>query len=124
MRDTSSASEGGEREDAKQAAVREEDEETIQPQKTQTGGIHMLPISLKDEVIKSLDAEWPAFAARHPNLARVIDRTVVVEQAVACIGDTPEYRDAMEAAALAGATGAMLADIVARFVRRWLTALI
>ena len=84
----------------------------------------MRRISLKDQVIKALDVQWPAFAARHPNLARAIDRTVLVEHAVACIADTPEYRDAMEEAVLAGATAAMLADIVGRFVRRWLSALI
>lgn len=84
----------------------------------------MLPISLKDEVTRALMTDWPEFAAKHPSLARAIDRTLLVEQAVACIADTPEYAHAMEEAALAGASAAMLREIVGRFVRQWLANLI
>ena len=58
----------------------------------------MSSINLKDEVQKVIAAEWRAFAERHPRLAEVIDQSLLVEQAVACIADDPEYQRAIREA--------------------------
>ena len=42
----------------------------------------MNAIDLKDEVLKALRTEWPAFAAAHPKLAAVLDETVLIEPAM------------------------------------------
>lgn len=80
----------------------------------------MLSINLKDEVARAIASDWPDFAARHPNLARAIDRTLLIEQAAASIADAPEYRQAMENAAIAGTSAAMLSSVISRLVRDWL----
>ncbi len=84
----------------------------------------MLTISLKDEVQKVLSRQWRAFAQEHPNLAAVIDQSLLVEQAATCLQDDAEYREAMELASSAGAGASVVVDLVERFVTTWLRKLI
>ena len=78
----------------------------------------MNTIDLKSEVAAAVRDEWPAFAARHPRLAAVLDETLLVEQAVASIRDDPDYREAMETAATVGAGCDVVAAVVRRLVGR------
>ena len=80
----------------------------------------MQSISLRDEVQKALAVQWQQFAQRHPHLAAVIDRTVLVEQATTSLGDDPQFRQAINAASAAGLTAQAVAEIVERFVGGWL----
>jgi acyl CoA:acetate/3-ketoacid CoA transferase len=84
----------------------------------------MLTISLKDEVQKVLAREWNSFAQDHPNLAAVIDQTLLVEQAAACLQDDAEYREALELASAAGTSAGVVVDLVERFVLKWLKTLV
>lgn len=77
-----------------------------------------MTISLRDEVQKALAVEWPKFAADHPRLAAAVDQTLLVEQAVASIADSAEFRSAMEEAATAQ-SGGWLTDLVRQFVMKW-----
>ena len=75
-------------------------------------------IDLKAEIAAAVRDEWPAFAARHPRLAQVLDETLLVEQAVASIGNDPEYRQAMQTAAAVGTGAQVIADVVRRLVAK------
>ena len=83
-----------------------------------------MTINLKNEVRRALDVEWPAFAASHPNLAGVLDQTVLIEPAVRGLADDPEYVEAMETALRVGAGAEIVADIILRHVRQWLRRLV
>jgi hypothetical protein len=84
----------------------------------------MLTVSLKDEIQKVLSRTWPAFAQDHPNLAAVIDQTLLLEQAAACLQDDAEYREAMELASITGLGGSAVVDLIERFVKGWLGKLV
>ena len=81
-------------------------------------------INLKEEVRRALKVEWPAFAASHPKLAAVLDETILVDPAMQSLADDPEYVEAMQTAAAAGAGGEIVADIILRHVRQWLRRLV
>jgi hypothetical protein len=81
-------------------------------------------IDLKDEVLKALRTEWPAFAAAHPKLAAVLDETLLIEPAMQSLADDPEYMEAMATADAVGAGAQFLADTISRFVRQWLRQLL
>ena len=83
-----------------------------------------MTINLKNEVRRALDVEWPAFAASHPNLAAVLDQTVLLEPAVRSLADDAEYVQAMQTALAVGAGGEIVADIILRHVRQWLRRLV
>lgn len=78
----------------------------------------MNTIDLKSQVAAAVRDEWPAFAARHPRLAAVLDETLLVDHAVDLISDDDEYREAMATAAAVGAGAQVLADVVRRLVSR------
>jgi hypothetical protein len=80
----------------------------------------MLKIDLKEEVRKVIGGQWSEFAQRHPRLAEVIDRDLLVEQAVTEISRDPRYRSAMEGAATAGT----LAQNAARFIEKYVLELL
>jgi hypothetical protein len=81
-------------------------------------------ICVKDHVSQAVGMEWPAFEARHPNLAGLMDQAAVVERATAQLADDPEYRRAMAEAAAAG-MGAEAATHLARtFVHDWMARLL
>lgn len=84
----------------------------------------MLTMSVKDEVQRAMELEWKAFAERHPRLAAVIDRPVLVEQATASLADDPEFRQTMEAAANAGLAARVVVDFIQRYVQTWLERLV
>ncbi len=84
----------------------------------------MISISLKEQVQKAVAGEWNGFAARHPRLAEVVDQTLLMEQATACLADDPEFRGAMEEAAATGRTAEVVVGLIERFVKDWLKKLI
>lgn len=81
-------------------------------------------IDLKEEVRRALHTEWPAFAAAHPRLADALNETLLVDPAIQSLADDPEYVEAMQTAAAAGAAGELVADLIARHVRGWLRRLV
>jgi hypothetical protein len=79
---------------------------------------------MKQHVSEAVGMEWPAFEARHPNLAGLLDQTAVVDRAVAQLADDPEYRRAMDEATALG-MGAQAATHLARtFVHDWMARLL
>ena len=83
-----------------------------------------MSIDLKEEVRRAVAGEWSAFAARHPNLAAVLDEHILIDGAIQNLADDPEYQEAMATATAVGAGAEVVSDIVTRFVRRWLQRLI
>ena len=55
---------------------------------------------LRDVVEERLNRRWSEFAASHPHLAEVIDRTRLVESAVQSLRDDPTFIAAMREANL------------------------
>jgi hypothetical protein len=84
----------------------------------------MNAIDLKGHVCRAIASSWDDFAREHPLLSQAIDQDVLVEQAMACIADDPEYRDAMEQAAAVGIGIGAVESFVTRFVGRWIKALV
>ncbi|HEX2973368.1 MAG TPA: hypothetical protein VHP11_13620 [Tepidisphaeraceae bacterium] len=84
----------------------------------------MLQFSLRDEVQKAVASEWKEFVERHPRLAEVIDQTLLVEQTTLSLVDDDEFHNALDAAAVAGATTQTLVELVRQFVQGWLKRLI
>jgi hypothetical protein len=80
----------------------------------------MISIHLKDEVSRAIDSEWTRFADEHPRLASVIDRQILIDEAAAALAEDPEYREAMQQAALAGIAFEAAGQIVRKFVTGWL----
>lgn len=62
----------------------------------------MSAIDLKALVSDVLDQEWNAFAQRHPNLARVVDRQLMIEQYADDLRSHPEFAEAMRQVESAG----------------------
>ena len=81
-------------------------------------------IDLRDHVRRAISSSWDAFAREHPLLSQAIDQDLLVEQAMSCIADDPEYQAAMDQAAAVGIGMAALESFVARFVGRWIKALV
>jgi hypothetical protein len=84
----------------------------------------MTKIQLKEEVRRVIHQNWDAFASEHPNLARVIDQGLLVEQAMQSIADDPEYRTAMEQSQAVGIGMEALCSFVERFISRFLREII
>ena len=78
----------------------------------------MNTIDLKNEVAAAVRDEWPAFAARHPRLASVLDETLMIDHAVDVISEDDEYHQAMRTAAEVGAGMQVVADVVRRLVAK------
>lgn len=76
-------------------------------------------IRLQDQVREALRTEWPAFAARHPHLAAVLDETLVVPHLADLLEDDPAYRQAMAQADAAHAAAVAL-EHARRLVLAWL----
>ena len=77
-------------------------------------------MNAKDLIREAVGLEWPAFEARHPNLARVLDRETVSEDAAARLAEDPRYQQALRDADTAGT----VAQMVRAFVKEWLTLLL
>ncbi len=77
-------------------------------------------IDVRELVRRAVADEWPAFAERHPRLAAVLDEPVVVDQALQCLADDPEYKDAMARAAAAGLAAEAVGEFVRKCVGRWI----
>ncbi|MEM8737664.1 MAG: hypothetical protein AAGG38_04200 [Planctomycetota bacterium] len=56
--------------------------------------------ALRDVVAGSIDRQWLAWSAEHPHLARAIDRTRLVNEAVDRLEDDEGFRAALRAADL------------------------
>ena len=80
----------------------------------------MSSINLKDEVQKILAVEWKSFADRHPRLAEVIDRALLVEQAAGSIADDPDYQRALREAEGMEWSANVAVELVGGFVKDWL----
>lgn len=80
----------------------------------------MTSLSLKDEVQKALNVEWQGFASRHPRLAQFIDQNLLMEQAVASIGEDPAFRAALDEAAGLATAASAVEEAVKKFVGDWI----
>ena len=55
---------------------------------------------LRDLIASRVNVRWTDWAASHPHLAQVIDRTALVESAAASLRDDPVFQAALSAADL------------------------
>jgi hypothetical protein len=83
-----------------------------------------MTIDLRKEVREALDLEWAGFAQRHPRLASVIERELLVEEAVATLAEDAAYRRAMAEAAAAAVGAGLISQLIRRLVGDWLRRLI
>ena len=75
-------------------------------------------IDVKSMVADAIRAEWPAFAASHPMLARVLDETLLVEPVIERLRDDPAYQRAMRDAQVLHAGAQQLADLLRAGVKQ------
>ena len=81
-------------------------------------------IDLKTQVSAIVNVRWEDFALEHPNLARVIDQHLVVEQAVSQLRLDAEYQHALSTAQVQGQSLEILVKIVDEYVVKWLKKLV
>ena len=79
---------------------------------------------VREHVSQAVDMEWPAFEARHPNLAGLLDQAAIVDRAVSHIADDPEYRRALDEATALGMTTETAVHFTRTFVHDWLARLL
>lgn len=80
----------------------------------------MLEINLKEIVQQAVGKEWQAFAADHPNLARVLDETLLVQEVTKHLQDDPEYQKALAEAEIAGQAAQKITELARELVGKWL----
>lgn len=84
----------------------------------------MNQIDLKRRVADAIDLEWDRYTRDHPNLARVIDRRLLVEQATRTIADDPHYQTAMQHSAAVGISARVIQSVVEHLVSKLLDRLV
>jgi hypothetical protein len=72
-------------------------------------------------VREAMDMEWPAFVARHPRLAGVVDRAAVIAALSAQLAADPEYHRSIAESESAGPCPTVAAQTTRAFVRDWLS---
>ncbi len=84
----------------------------------------MSQIAIRDQVREAVGMEWPAFEARHPNLAGLLDQEAIVERAASQLADDPEFKKALDEAAAVGMAAQTAVGLVRGFVQDWLARLL
>ncbi|MBC8105812.1 MAG: hypothetical protein H7Z14_04410 [Anaerolineae bacterium] len=79
---------------------------------------------MRTEVAAVVGIRWDAFAAEHPNLARVIDQHLMVESAVSHLRADPAFQTAMTNARAVGAGTEFIVKLIDKYVTKWLTTLV
>ena len=79
---------------------------------------------LRDEIERALRTVWPAFAARHPRLATLIDADLVLDAAAERFADDADYQDALADASARGASDEEMARLVRRLTQCWLQTIV
>jgi hypothetical protein len=81
-------------------------------------------LDVKGAVEKAIGGEWEAFEQQHPHLAAALDRELLVEQATAALAEDPGYQEAMAQTVEMGVGLEAIGEIVIRFVRQWMGAIL
>ena len=84
----------------------------------------MSQVAIRDQVREAVGMEWPAFEARHPNLASLLDQEAIVERATSQLADDPEFKKALDEAAAVGMAAQTAIGLVRGFVQDWLARLL
>ena len=84
----------------------------------------MSQITIRDQVREAVGMEWPAFEARHPNLASLLDQDAIVERATSQLADDPEFKRALDEAAAVGMAAQTAVGLVRGFIQDWLARLL
>jgi hypothetical protein len=80
--------------------------------------------NVKEQVREAVGMEWPAFEARHPNLAGLLNQDAVIEKAATQLADDPEYQRAMSEADAVGMTAQAAVQMARSFIQDWMARLI
>ena len=80
--------------------------------------------AVRDQVRLAAGLEWSNFEERHPALAGVLDREMVIEAATARLAEDADFIKAIAQAEAAGASLMALEDLVRGEVRGWLERLV
>ena len=80
----------------------------------------MSEIDLKKVISDVVEKEWSAFAVEHPNLAGVLNRQMLMDDAKEQLEMDPEYIAAMAQAAHHAEIAETIAEIVQRYIRGFL----
>jgi|GEM_PF-1508233 len=84
----------------------------------------MSGISTREQVREAVGMEWPAFEARHPSLAGLLDQDAVIERATAQLADDPGYQKAMDEATAVGMGAQAAVQMVRSFIQDWMARLL
>lgn len=78
----------------------------------------MNTIDIRQQVKLAIDQSWDEFAREHPQLARAIDRQVLVERAVASLDQDGSYQLVMREALALGTLSAEAIGLIRSLVRK------
>lgn len=84
----------------------------------------MSTIDLKRQVAAVVNVRWDEFAARHPNVAAVLNQTVLIENITDAVANDVAYQDALQNARQINAGLDMVVKIVDTHVMRFIDRLI
>ena len=84
----------------------------------------MTTLDLKTQVSAAVAVRWDDFVARHPQLAGVIDQTLVIENVSDLIAADPQYQAAMQSARMSETGLDVVVGIIDGFVVRFIERLI
>ncbi len=76
--------------------------------------------AIRDQVRAALMVQWDVFAAKHPALAKAIDREMLTETCMRDLREDADFRHAMEMLAVAPLFAPVVEETVGRLVQLWL----
>jgi hypothetical protein len=84
----------------------------------------MSEATTREQLRQAIGMEWPAFEARHPNLAGLLDQDALIEKAHTQLADDPEYQKALDEATALGMGAQAATQMLRGFVQDWMARLI
>jgi len=84
----------------------------------------MSDATTREQIRQAIGMEWPAFEARHPNLAGLLDQDAVLEKAHTQLADDPEYQKAIDEATALGMGAQAGTQMIRGFIQDWMSRLL
>ena len=84
----------------------------------------MSDATTREQIRQAIGMEWPAFEARHPNLAGLLDQDAVIEKAHTQLADDPEYQKAINEATALGMGAEAGTQMIRGFIQDWMSRLL
>ena len=84
----------------------------------------MSDATTREQIRQAIGMEWPAFEARHPNLAGLLDQDAVIEKAHTQLAGDPEYQKAIDEATALGMGAQAGTQMIRGFIQDWMSRLL